>query len=85
MTELDLYKFIKENCIEWHKQDNDGTEDVVIFLYIFELEEFCKLFQNYNEDDGGLVVHIVNNRAAIWMNDLCDYYGIDIDKVFKDD
>jgi len=30
MTELELYKFISENNIEWHKQDNDETEAILI-------------------------------------------------------
>jgi hypothetical protein len=28
---------------------------------------------------------LLNGYVAIWMNDLCKYFGIDIDKVFVDD
>lgn len=82
MTELKLYKFINENNIEWHRQDNDGTPDILIFPHIFELEEFTDLIVDYNTD-GGLIARLKNGYACIWMNDLCDYFGIDVDNVFK--
>lgn len=85
MTELELYKFINDNSIEWHRQNNDGTPDILIFPYTFQLEDFCKLVKDYNADDGGLVIRLLNGYVAIWMNDLCDYFGIDIDKVFVGD
>jgi hypothetical protein len=28
MTELELYKYIKNNDIEWHRRDNNGTDDI---------------------------------------------------------
>ena len=82
MTELELYKFINDNSIEWHRQDNDGMSNILIFPYTFQLEDFCKLVKDY---DRGLVIRLLNGYVAIWMNDLCDYFGIDIDKVFVGD
>jgi len=29
MTAIELYKFIEDNNIEWHYEDNEGNEDVV--------------------------------------------------------
>lgn len=84
MTELDLYKYINGNSIEWHRQDNDGTPDILIFPYIFQLEEFCELIKYYDNDNGGLLVYIKNGYAAIWMNDICEYFGIDPANVFID-
>ena len=40
MTELELYKFIEDNNIEWHKQDNEGIEDVIVFPSFGQLETF---------------------------------------------
>jgi len=85
MTELELYKFINDNNIEWHRQDNDGTPDVIIFPYTFHLEEFFKVIKDYNIDDGGLEIRLLNGYVTIWMNDLCEYFGVDIDKVFTGD
>ena len=81
MTELELYKYINENNVEWHRHDNNGTPDVIILPYTFQLEDFNELIKDYDTDDG-LEVRLKNGYAGIWMQDLCDYYGIDIDKVF---
>ena len=85
MTELELYKFINDNDIEWHRQDNDGNSDVIIFPYTFHLEDFCKIVDGCNEDEGGLEIRLLNGYVAIWMNDLCEYFGVDINKVFVGD
>jgi len=80
---LELYKFIKNDSIEWHKIDNDGMSDILIFIYIFNLEEFCKLIKSYDNDGEGLVIRLFDGYIAVWMRDLCDYYGIDVDKIFE--
>ena len=84
MTELELYKFINDNSIEWHRQDNEGTPDILIFPYVFQLEDFCKLIKDYDTDDGGLIIRLrsLNGYVAIWMGELCEYYGINMDNVF---
>ena len=85
MTELDFYKYINENNIEWHWRNNNGTEDVIIFIYLFDLEYFCDLVKDKTDyDEYGLDVKIKNGYAIIWMNDLCDYYGIDLNEIFTD-
>lgn len=81
MTELSLYKFITENDIEWHRHENNRKPDVIILPYTFHLQEFEKLIEYYDTDEG-LEMHLKNGYVAIWMNDLCNYFGIDIDKVF---
>ena len=45
MTELELYKYINENDIEWTRQDNQGNTDVMIFPYLFQLEDFCEIIK----------------------------------------
>lgn len=81
MTELELYKYIKDNNVEWHRHDNEGTPDVVILPFIFQLEDFSNLISNYNTDEG-LTMRLQNGYVGIWMKDLCDYFDIDMDKVF---
>lgn len=81
MTELELYKYINENDIEWTRQDNQGNTDVMIFPYLFQLEDFCEIIKNYDIDEG-LEMRLKNGYVAIWMSDLCEYFGIDVDKVF---
>lgn len=81
MTELELYKFINDNNVEWHKRDNDGTPDIIIFPYLFHIQDFNKLVKGYISD-GGMECRMLDGYLAFWMKDVCDYYGIDIDKVF---
>lgn len=81
MTELELYKYINDNDIEWHRHDNNGENDVVILPYIFQLEEFSKLISNYHTDEG-VQVRLQNGYAGIWMKEICDYFGVDFEKVF---
>jgi hypothetical protein len=81
MTELDLYRYINDYNIEWHRQDNDGTPDIIIFPYIFQMEDFAKIVKDYS-GDGGLECRLMGNYFSFWVQDLCDYYGIDTNKVF---
>jgi len=80
MTELELYKYINDNNIEWHRRDNDGTPDIVIFPYTFQVEEFANLIKS--SIDEGIECRLMNGYFAFWMKDICEYYGIDMDKVF---
>lgn len=81
MTELELYKYINDNNIEWHRHDNNGNPDVIILPYIFELEEFANLITSYTDDEG-MDCRLKGKYIGIWMQDICQYYEIDMDKVF---
>ena len=83
MTELELYKFINDNDIEWHKENNDGTPDVIIFPSIYEIKDFHKiLLPSSILDDGGIECRMKDGYFAFWMKDICDHFDIDINKVF---
>ena len=82
MTELELYKFINDNNIEWHRQDNDGTPDVIFFPYYHQIEDFRKILSVSSFDDAGIECRMKDGYFAFWMKDICEYYGVDIDKVF---
>ena len=85
MTELELYKYITENSIEWHRQDNDGTPDVLIFPYYHQIEDFRKILSVRIFDDDGVACIMKDGYFAFWMSDICSHYGIDMDKVFVED
>ena len=82
MKALDLYKFIKDNNVEWHRQDNDGTPDVLMFPTINEVGEFNKLLSKSHFDDSGIECRMKDNYFCFWMNDICEYYGIELKEVF---
>ncbi len=83
MTALELYKYITDNNIEWDRHDNDGVEDVIIFPYFCQLDDFRKIAGPYLFDDDGISCTLKDGYLAIWMKDICDYYGFDFNEVFK--
>ena len=82
MTAIELYKFIEENNIEWHYRDNEGDEDVLIFPYTFQIDRLSKLFTPCLFDDVGIECTMRDGYFAFWMNDICNYYGIELSEVF---
>lgn len=81
MTALDLYKFVTEYNVEWHRADNAGYPDVVLLPYLFHFEEFCKVVKGYDTDEG-LEIRVRDGYFGVWMLDLCEYFGVDMDEVF---
>jgi len=82
MTELELYNYIYENGIEWRWDWKDGNPDVLIFPYTFQIEEFSDLIKSCTDD--GVECRLMNGYFAIWMLEICDRYGIELEKVFPE-
>ena len=83
MTAIELYKFIEENNIEFHYEDNDGKEDVIIFPYIFHIDKFYQILNAGSIlDDDGIECILKDGYFAIWMNDICAYNGVELSEVF---
>jgi hypothetical protein len=81
MKALELYKFIQDNNIEWHYEDNEGNEDVIIFPFTFNMDEFIKLIKNY-QPTTGIECCLMDGYFAIWMDDICAYFDIELKEVF---
>jgi len=81
MTAIDLYKFITENDIEFHWVD----DEVFMFVYIFDIDEFYKLFTSTIFDDEGITCTMKYGYFCFKMKDICEYYGIDLTEVFKNE
>jgi hypothetical protein len=81
MTSIELHKYINDNSIEWHWTDNDGPEDVLIFPFVFQLEEFSKMVIDY-AIDCRLECTLAGKYCDVRMKDVCAYYGIDINEIF---
>lgn len=79
MTELQLYKWVEEYEPEWRW---DGQK-VIVWISVWSLESFLKLFDSsiFN-DGGGLDARLTGRYIAIVINDVCDYFGIEIENVF---
>jgi len=76
MTELELSRFITENKIEWHKENND-VFIVVGFDYIERLVRTLNL-----GFDGVVSCVLRDNSIVIWMQEICDCYNIEMENVF---
>lgn len=83
MKAIELYKWINDSGIEWHYYDNEGVEDVVIFPYHFQMEQFFKILSTGIFDDDGINCVIKQGYFAIWMNDICEYHDIELHEVFN--
>lgn len=83
MTELELYKYITENNIEWHWGENNEQPDVIILPYTFQIEDLNNLLDPTIFDDEGVPCVMKNGYLAIWMRDICEYYDIELERVFK--
>jgi hypothetical protein len=82
MTAIELYRYIHENNIEWHRYEHEGEMDILICPYWWHIEDFCKLLGASDFEDAGVECHIKDNYFAIWMSGICDHHDIDIDEVF---
>jgi hypothetical protein len=86
MTELQLYQWITENNIEWHRFD----DDVWIMPYDFQFESFCDLLRDsyiFDEQPLDIKFRVGLNYSylIIPMQYICDYFEIEIENVFKND
>ncbi len=81
MTELELYKFINDNEIEYHWHD----EDVIIFINFYLLDEFAKLLGYGMFDEEGITCVLKDKYICIWMYSICENSDIELINIFKKD
>lgn len=80
MTELQLYKFINNNCIEVH--NNTPKAEVIAFIPFSLLEDLTNMAENYFMDDVE-EVYLKYDYVCIDLCDLAEYYGIELDNVLE--
>lgn len=61
--------------------ENNGIIDVIAFIDFKILTDFSDLLTYEYLSDGQTVI-LKETSLAIWMSDICDYYGISLDEVF---
>lgn len=81
MTELDLYKFVSDNEIEYHWHD----DNVIIFVSVWRIEQWSKLLGHGIMDEEGIECRMKYNYFCFWMKDICGYFGIELSNVFKNE
>ena len=81
MTELELYKFVVENNLEYHWHD----EDVILFINFYLLDDFTKLLGFSILDEEGIICHLKEGYICIWMFSICENFDIELKNIFKKD
>ena len=84
MNALDLYKFVNDNKIEYHKSMSDENE-IYLFVNNRLIDKFNKLLGLSIIDDGGLNCVMKDGYIAFEMKYICEYYDIEITEVFDFD
>jgi hypothetical protein len=82
MTALSLYKFITKNDIAFNLAENQGKEDVLIFIPICLAGAFANLIKPFLEGDN-LACSLGDDCLAVWMAELCDFFEFEINEVFE--
>jgi len=83
MTELELYKFITERKLEYHWTPLDKKDDVLLFIEIYNLEEWNKLLGTSITDENGIDCVMKDGYFCFYMKDICEFFGIELNKVFE--
>ena len=79
MTELEFYKFIEENNIEYHWTNNE----VFFFVDYHLVNDLHKILTPGIFDEEGLSCTMKDGYFAFDGIDICDYYGIKSENIFK--
>jgi hypothetical protein len=83
MTTIEFYKFINENSIEFHWHENPETKenDVIFFIYYFQIDELRKLLTTSDFDEGIKCV-MKDGYVAFWASDILDAHDIKLTDIF---
>ncbi len=81
MTEPEPYQFVSNNNIEWHfTNDND---DIILFVNNYIIEDWNKLLGPGITDEDGLECVMKDGYFCFYMKTIFEYFGIEINNVFK--
>lgn len=87
MTELQLYRFIKENDIECNifKDDRTGKiSKVISFIPYFLIEDFIELFKDsLMLLNNPLECYLKEDCLCVEMTQVCEYFDIEPENIFK--
>jgi len=83
MSELELYRFITENEIEWVREKNERDEVDVFILVGFDFIERLVRILNLGFDEV-IACMLKENSIIVWMQEICDCHNIEMKNVFID-
>lgn len=80
MKATDLLKYVTKNKVEYHWHD----DDVILMPNISQISEFNKLLSGSIYDDDGIDCKMKDGYFCFHMQDICDYFGIDLEDIFEE-
>jgi len=81
MKEIEFYKFIANNGIEYHWHE----DEVYFFINTLDAHDFYKILPPSILDEGGLKCALIDGYFTFEGVHICDYCGIDPKVIFDDD
>lgn len=81
MTELELYKFLEENELEYH-WENEGKE-LIAWIPFYHLREFTELLRGNYLTDNELMVNLQDYSIALDLVPIAEYYEIELENILK--
>ena len=87
MKAIELFKFVHDNALEYHWHFNIEREtgyknNVILFVDSPVIGEFMKLLKCGKMNDDGFPCIMKDGYICVWMEQICEYFGIDTDEVF---
>ena len=97
MTALNVYKFVKDNNLEYHWDVNwdfvtpeysafcnhaPPHNDVILFVPLNSIAEFNHMMKRAMEESG-VQCRMKYGYFCFWMKDICDFYDLDINEIFE--
>jgi hypothetical protein len=85
-VDADLYEFLQNNETTLYKENNEIIASV--FVYFYNLEDFCEIVGSYYFDDGGIEVQMMDGYLCVPINDYiedCDHKISSYRACFADD
>ena len=85
MTELELYKFINDNGIEYHYYNCcDKNKKIMMFVNIYDIDEFNKLLGKRIMEEEGINCTMKCGYFCFEMIEICEYFDIVPENVFTE-
>ena len=78
MTELELIDFCEYGVkLEWY------DDSLFIGMEFYTLSRFTELVGPTYLSDGGIEVRLQQDCVVFELNDICEYFGINLEKIHK--
>jgi len=79
MTELELYKFINDNNVEYHCNNEN---EIFAFVHILDIKDFNELLGESIMDEEGIMCTMKYGYFCFEMVEICEYFGIEPKNIF---